>query len=175
MPPCFRRTGRLALLSVLTLGLCSCGSVLTQGTADLAGVGGAGIASAVTSNGAVTAAIGLGVQSVASSSLAFVERRVHRAEQDRIAATAGPLAVGGVAPWRISHDIPIENDEHGDVAVSRVISDGALSCKEIVFSVDHAGKAGTQRAFYVSAICRDGQSWKWASAEPATARWGSLQ
>jgi hypothetical protein len=175
MTPCFRRTGRLAFLSALTLGLCSCGSVLTQGTADLAGVGGAGIASAVTSNGAVTAAIGLGVQSVASSSLAFVERRVHRAEQDRVAAAAGPLPVGAVAPWRVSHDIPIENDEHGEVTVSRLISSGDLDCKEIVFSVDHPRKVGMQRAFYVSAVCRDGQNWKWATAEPATARWGSLQ
>ena len=170
-----RKAARLSLLSIPLLGLCSCGSVLTQGSADLAGVAGAGVASAVTSNGAVTAAIGLGVQSVASSSLAFVERRVHRAEQDRIAAAAGPLPVGGVAAWSVSHDIPIENDQHGDVSVSRVISEGELPCKEIVFSVDHDRKAGTQRAFYVSDICRDGALWKWATAEPATTRWGSLQ
>lgn len=157
------------------LCLCSCGSILTQGTADLAGVGGAGVASAVTSNGAVTAAIGLGAQSVASTGLGFVERRVHRAEQDRIAATAGPLPIGAVASWHISHSIPIENDEHGEVSVSRLISGSELACKEIVFSVDHDRKTGQQRAFFVSAICRDGLIWKWATAEPATSRWGSLQ
>ena len=175
MTLCLRRAGRLFLLSALMLGLCSCASVLTQGTADLAGVAGAGIASGVTDNGAVTAAIGLGVQSAASSGLAFVERRVHRAEQDQIAAAAGPLPVGAVAPWHVSHDIPIEDDQHGEVAVSRVISGGDLPCKEIVFSVDHARKTGTQRAFYVSDVCRDGQNWKWATAEPSTTRWGSLQ
>ncbi len=164
---------------VLLLALCSCGQVLTQGTSDLAGIAGAGVASAVTSNGAVTAAIGLGVQSLASSGLGFVERRVHRAEQDRIAGVAGPLPVGGVAPWRIAYDIPIEDDEHGEVSVSRLIGNDDLACKEIVFSVEHPRKAGTRRAFYVSAICRDGTPdhpvWKWATAEPSTARWGSLQ
>jgi len=27
----------------------------------------------------------------------------------------------------------------------------------------------------VASVCRDGDKWKWASAEPATPRWGSLQ
>lgn len=169
---------RLSGLAVL-LALASCGPVLTQGSSDLAGVAGAGVASAVTSNGAVTAAIGLGVQSLASSGLGFVERRVHRAEQDRIAGVAGPLPVGGVAPWRIAHDIPIEDDEHGEVSVSRLIGDEDLACKEIVFSVEHPRKAGVRRAFFVAAVCRDGTPehpvWKWATAEPSTARWGALQ
>ena len=161
------------LTSLLTLG--GCGSVLTEGTSDAAGIAGAGIASAVTRNGTVTAAIGLGVQSVTATGLGLVERRVHRAEQDRIAASAGPLAVGGVAHWSVAHDIPIEDDEQGEVSVSRAISTGGLDCKEIVFSVDHATRKGPQRAFYVSAVCRDGDVWRWAAAEPSTARWGTLQ
>ena len=28
---------------------------------------------------------------------------------------------------------------------------------------------------HLIAVCRDGETWKWASAEPATERWGSLQ
>ena len=170
-----RATGRIACGVALLLALSGCGSVLTEGTSDAAGVAAAGIASAVTRNGTVTAAIGLGVTSVASAGLQFAERRVHRAEQDEIAASAGTLPVGGVAPWAISHDIPIEADEHGEVAVSRVIGTGDLTCKEIVFSVDHPAQPAPQRAFYVTQICRDGAVWKWASAEPATARWGSLQ
>jgi hypothetical protein len=31
------------------------------------------------------------------------------------------------------------------------------------------------RAFYTANVCLDGKQWKWASAEPATERWGSLQ
>lgn len=163
-----------ALLPAL-LGLGGCGSVLTEGTADAAGVAGAGVASAVTNNGTVAAAIGLGVQSLASSGLSYVERDVHHAEQQRIADAAGPLPVGGFAAWQVSHDLPIESDEHGQVAVSRVISAGPLDCKEIVFSVDHPREKDIRRAFYLASICRDDGVWRWASAEPATARWGSLQ
>ena len=169
------RVVRLLFACSPVLVVCSCGAVLTQGTADVSGVAGAGVASAVTSNGAVTAAIGLGVTSLASAGLGYVERRIHRAEQDRIAAAAGPLPVGAVANWQVWHDIPIERDEHGRVAVSRIISAGDLDCKEIVFSVEQIHKVAVRRAFYLSDICRDGIRWKWALAEPATTRWGALQ
>ena len=169
------RVARFLLACSPVLVVCSCGAALTQGTADVSGVAGAGVASAVTSNGAVTAAIGLGVTSLASTGLGYVERRVHRAEQDRISAAAGPLPVGAVAEWQVSHDIPIEHDEHGRVTVSRIIGTGDLDCKEIVFSVEQTHKAVLRRAFYLSDICRDGTRWKWALAEPATTRWGALQ
>ncbi len=166
---------RIGLIPLLLLAEAGCGSVLTEGTSDAAGVAGAGVASAVTSNGTVTAAIGLGVQSLAASGLRLVEKRVHAREQDRIAAAAGPLPVGGVAPWQVSHSIPIEDDKHGEVSVSRVIGGGDLACKEIVFSVDRIRAHRPQRTVFVTTICRDGDGWKWASAEPATSRWGALQ
>lgn len=166
---------KLALLLGVLLNLAGCGSVLTQSTSDAAGVAGAGIASAVTHNGSVAAAIGLGVQSIASSGLGFVERRVHHREQERIAEAAGPLPVGAVAPWHVVHTIPIEPDQHGEVTVSQVFGGSLFACKEIVFSVDHRDKAGTRRHFYVTTICRDDGRWHWAEAEPATSRWGALQ
>ncbi|CAM8789269.1 hypothetical protein NCM_04858 [Burkholderia pseudomallei] len=63
------------------------------------------------------------------------------------------------------------------MTVSRLISVGPLDCKEIVFSVDTdaKGNEAAQSGFYVATICRDGPAWKWASAEPATGRWGALQ
>ncbi len=166
---------RLLPVLALLLGLTGCGSVLTEGTSAAAGVAGAGIASAVTNNGTVTAAVGLGTQAAAATGLAFVERRVHGAEQNRIAATAGQLPVGGVGAWSVSHDIPIEADEHGEVSVSREIGAGDLACKEIVFSVETRQNTAPFRSFYVASVCRDGDHWKWASAEPAVSRWGTLQ
>ncbi len=171
----FRSPARFLVLPALLLTLSNCGSLITEGTSTAAGVAGAGVASAVTNNGTVTAAIGLGVQSLASSGLGFVERRVHRAEQDQIAAAAGALPVGGIARWSVSHDIPIEDDEHGQVSVSREIGGGDLACKEIVFSIDRVRDHQPDPAFYVASVCRDGGLWKWATAEPATSRWGSLQ
>ncbi|MCB8881832.1 hypothetical protein ACELLULO517_16410 [Acidisoma cellulosilytica] len=157
------------------LALSGCGSVLTEGTSAGAGVAGAGIASAVTKNGSVTAAIGLGTQAAAATALGFVERSVHADEQQRIASVAGPLPIGGVAHWSVDHAIPIEADAHGEVAVSREISAAPLACREIVFSVDQIHKHQSDRQFFVTDICRDGKAWRWASAEPAVARWGTLQ
>lgn len=167
----------LVVVSAVLLGLSltGCESVLTETTADVAGIAGAGAANAVTSNAALATGIGLGIQSGARFGLQFVERRVHGAEQDRIAAAAGPLPVGGVAEWSVRHRIPIEPDEHGEVVVTRLLGGGDMLCKDIIFSVDHTVKGGLRRGFYTASVCRDGTAWRWATAEPATARWGTLQ
>lgn len=165
---------RIALLAV-PLTLAGCGSLLTEGAADLAGVAGAGAAAAVTDNAAAAAAIGLGVRSLASEGVKYAARRVHREEQDAIAAVAGPLEPGAVAPWSIRHRIPIEPNKRGELVVSRAFGAGAIRCKELVFSVDVTARGAEDRGFYMATICQDGTRWRWASAEPATERWGNLQ
>lgn len=156
--------------------MAGCQSLLTEGTADVAGIAGAGVAGAISKNAVVGAAVGLGVRSLAAEGLRYVERRVHRTEQDAIAVAAGPLEPGAVAPWAVRHTLPIEDDEQGEVTVSRRIGSGSFTCKEIVFSVDVQKRdAPLRRAFYTATICRDGETWRWASAEPATERWGGLQ
>jgi len=166
---------RLFLLLILAGGLSGCGSVLSATTSDVAGIAGAGVAGAVTKSPAAAAGIGLGIAAGANAGLQYVERDVHRAEQDRIAEAAGPLALGVVGHWSVSHTIPIEDDEHGDLVVTRLIGADDFNCKEIVFSVDTMEKKVPRRAFYTATVCQDGTAWKWASAEPATARWGALQ
>lgn len=157
------------------LGLMGCGSLLTETTADVAGIAGAGAANAVTKSAALATGIGLGIQAGANAGLQYVERRVHAAEQDRIAAAAGPLPVGAVGNWSVRHRIPIEDDEQGQLVVTRVLGGGGMLCKEIIFSVDRRTTHRARRAFYTADICKDGPVWRWASAEPATPRWGSLQ
>ena len=129
----------------------------------------------MTKDAAAATGIGLGIAAGASAGLQYVERNVHRAEQDRIAEAAGPLPPGIVGHWSVTHTIPIENDEHGDLVVTRLVGSADFNCKEIIFSVDTMVKKTPNRAFYTAAVCLDGTNWKWASAEPATARWGSLQ
>jgi flavin-binding protein dodecin len=148
---------------------------LNEGTAAGAGIAGAAIAHGVTHNAAVTTGIGLGVQAAARAGLQYAERKVHQVEQDSIAAAAGALPTGGIGRWQVSHSVPIEANEQGEVTVSRVLGSAGFQCKEIVFSVDHAETTGITREFYTATICRDGRQWKWATAEPATERWGSLQ
>jgi len=162
-----------ALLLALSLG--GCGSFLTESTATGAGIAGAGIAGAVSHNAVVGAGIGLGVAAAANAGLLYVERDVHTNTQDSIAAAAGPLSEGDVATWHSTHTIPIELDEHGEVAVSRTIQGPNFLCKEIIFSVDSNQQPPAPRAFFTASVCRDGEQWRWATAEPATARWGALQ
>jgi flavin-binding protein dodecin len=166
---------RYFLLFACVGALSGCGSLLTASTADVAGIAGAGIANAVSKNPAAATGIGLGVAAAANAGLQYAERDVHRVEQDQIAQTAGPLAPGVVGHWSVTHTVPIENDEHGDLVVTRLVGAADFNCKEIVFSVDTIEKQVPKRAFYTATVCQDGANWKWASAEPATARWGSLQ
>jgi hypothetical protein len=162
----------IALLSLLLAG---CASIVNTGSAEIAGITGAALASAVTRNAGVAAGIGLGAQAGARAGIQYAQRRVHRAAQTRIAQAAGPLAVGDVAPWQSEHRELLSEGEQGRVTVSRVISVTDLECKEIVFSVDSVVEEAPRSAFYVAMVCRDGAAWKWASAEPATERWDGLQ
>ncbi len=170
-----RQRGPILLLAISLLTLSGCGSLLTEGTADVAGIAGAGAATAVTKSAAGATAIGLGVRSLASEGLKYATRRIHGNEQDAIAQAAGPLEPGTLQSWSIRHTLPVEDDEAGQVVVSRAFGAGAFRCKEIVFSVDTTTRKGPQRAFYTAMICQDGAAWRWASAEPATERWGGLQ
>jgi len=180
-PEARRGWGNATVLVALSLAFASalsgCSSFYTEGATAGAGIAGAALAAKVTSNAAVATGIGLGAVVAARAGVQYSERVVHRNTQDGIAKIAGPLEVGAIAPWSVTHSMPIEDDEHGRVTVSRTISAGALDCKEIVFSVDHIATKNVpaSSAFYVASICRDGENWKWASAEPATERWGALQ
>ncbi|ANB71668.1 hypothetical protein [Paraburkholderia phytofirmans] len=166
-----------ALAVAITSALSGCSSLYSEGATAGAGIAGAALAAKVTSNAAVATGIGLGAVAAARAGVQYSERVVHKNTQDGIAKIAGPLDVGAIAAWSVTHSVPIEDDEHGRVTVSRTISAGALDCKEIVFSVDQTATRNVpaSSAFYVASICRDGDNWKWASAEPATERWGALQ
>jgi hypothetical protein len=169
-----RRVPHCFLLLPL-LALPGCQSLVTEATSSVAGIAGASIADGVGADAAVTTGIGLGVQALGRAGLQYAQRRIHRTAQLRIAAAAGNLPVGGVAAWETRHRIPLEPNERGEVTVSRIVSVAPLACKEILFSVQEGTEAAPRRAFYIAAICRDGTTWRWASAEPATERWGSLQ
>lgn len=173
---------RLVVPVGVSLLLAGCSSLLTQSAGAGAGVSAAAVSNALTKNGAITAGIGLGTQAAAIAGVQYLEKRVHANEQDAIAAAAGPTPVGAVDTWRVDHTIPIEDDQHGELTVTRELmpalpSGGliAFQCKEIVFSVDTEAHKQPQRNFYTATVCLDGATWKWATAEPATARWGALQ
>lgn len=168
-----RRRPAAALLLASLLALTGCDSLVNEGSAELAGLGSAALAGAVTRDTAITAGIGVGVLSATRAGLDYTRRRLQRAEQDSIAAAAGPLAPGAVARWSVTHSNPMGTDHAGQVAISREIGALGLACREIVFSV--AGEVEAETEFFTAIICRQGERWKWASAEPATEHWGALQ
>jgi hypothetical protein len=152
-----------------------CASVVNTGSSEIAGVGGAAVATAVTSNGAVATGIGLAVQAATRAGVQYAQRRTHQSVQNEIARAAGALEVGAVGRWHIDPAGALEREQQGRVTVSRVISATELTCKEAVFSVDNVVENVPRSAFYVAIVCRDGERWKWASAEPSTERWDGLQ
>jgi hypothetical protein len=160
---------RLLLLPGL-LGGCD----VLRAAPHIAGAGAAIISGAGTANPGVGVAIGLGVTAVTDYALKYYGRSRQDATQDAIASAASPLPPGGHAPWRIDHRIPIGN-ERGEVHVVRSIDNPLAPCREIMFSVeDGEGEAAT-RDWFAAQICRQGERWRWASAEPAVERWGALQ
>jgi hypothetical protein len=164
------------LLAACGLGLGGCSSLIAESASAGAGIAGGALAGARTDNAGLAAGIGIGVQAAARAGVQYGERRIHGEIQQQIAEVAGPLDVGQVKPWKTTPSLPLEPREAGRVTVSRVISRGELHCKEIVISVERSGdKALAVSGFYVAAICRSGRQWAWASAEPATERWGALQ
>ncbi|MFT8244456.1 hypothetical protein [Roseomonas sp. BN140053] len=166
---------RLAAVLLLVGPLGACAAFQGEASADLAGIGGAAVADAVGAGAGVTTGIGFGVRAATRAGLQYAQRRVHGAAQNRIAAAAGDLPVGGIAPWNTDHAVPLEPEERGRVTVSRIISAGTLSCKEVVFSVEAEERGQPRQSFFTAILCRDGAEWRWASAEPATERWGNLQ
>ena len=164
------------IVAFFALASTGCSSLLAEAGSAGAGIASGALASAVTDNAGVATGIGIGVQAATRAGIQYGQRKIHGEAQNQIAQVAGPLKVGQVQPWQTAHSLPLEPEEAGRVAVSRVISTGELDCKEIVFSVDRsAGEKLPTSGFYIASICRSGSRWDWASAEPATARWGALQ
>ncbi|WP_211465293.1 hypothetical protein [Collimonas silvisoli] len=152
-------------------------AVALSGCNSIGGFAGAaaGVASgAVTSNPAVGYAIGIGVQAATDATTKYIFRNWQKAEQDEIAAIVGQLDVGQSRRWAIVHQIGYGN-EHGEVRVTRLIDTPLALCKEVILSVDTGEGAQSNRAWYTASACRSDDVWKWAVAEPAVERWGSLQ
>jgi hypothetical protein len=164
---------RLALVVLATAPLLGCGQA-----ADLTAAVAGGGAALVSGNPAVGFAVGVGVRAATAASLQRVVRVRHRAMQDAVATVIGDLEPGETRPWRIDYDIPIGN-QHGEVRLVRVLDNALAPCREALFSVDEdedeAAAPEAPRQWFLTTACRQDDRWKWAAAEPAPARWGSLQ
>lgn len=171
------KTITLAICSFLLLNLTACSSFVSEGTGAAAGVAGVAIANQVTDNAAAATGIGLGVQAAAKAGLQYAQRLTRGEEQDAIAEAASSLGIGEIATWKVDHALPLEANAYGQVSVSRLVVALGNQCKELVFSVIPTDTVNPtiDQQFYVATVCLHDQQWRWANAEPATERWGSLQ
>ncbi|RYI16139.1 MAG: hypothetical protein EON48_10760 [Acetobacteraceae bacterium] len=146
------------------------------GCSSVGGIVGAvtGTAAAVGSgNPAVGAAVGVGTRAAADYGIRYASRRWHRTEQDALATAVGTMTVGEARPWEVRHALPFGNAQ-GEVRVLRAIATPLAECKEVLFSVVSGEATEATRQWFVTSACRQAEGWKWAAAEPATERWGSL-
>lgn len=129
----------------------------------------------VTANPFVAYAAGVGAEAAIQSLQKYLGRRLHAGEQDNIATTVAKLAPGQSGPWRIHYALGIDS-EHGDVTVLKTIATPLTTCKDVAFTVIAGDKPNAGRGLFITSICRESDgTWRWAEAEPATARWGFLQ
>ena len=164
------RRRRLSLLPAAIL-LSGCGMV-----ADVSGIATGGTVGALTANPVVGYSVGMGTRAAVNAGVNYVVRDLHQDEQDVIAGVAASLGPGQTQLWRIDHGLPFGYaDENGAVQVTRLIETPIATCKEILFTVEDGEGAKATRGLYVGTVCRQGETWKWASAEPAVERWGYLQ
>nr|WP_294519709.1 hypothetical protein [uncultured Rhodopila sp.] len=157
----------VALAAVLPLAACNSVSEIT-------GLITGGAAGAATGSPAVGFLVGVTVDAAANAGVSYVTRVWHGAEQDAIARAAADVPEGEEVPWRIVHPLPIGN-EHGRLRVVRAIESPLAACKEIAFSVDEGTGEKLKREWFITSICKQDKTWKWAAAEPAVERWGYLQ
>jgi len=126
-------------------------------------------------NPAVGVAVGISVRAATDAGLNRLFRGLRSDEQDRIAEMAGRLEVGDRQSWAVHHLFSF-GDEAGEVQVLGRIDNALATCKEVLFSVIGGKRAAPTREWFVTQACvRSDGRWRWAAAEPATGRWGTLQ
>lgn len=128
----------------------------------------------VSSNPAIGIGVGIVVQVATDEAVNREMKSLHGDQQDAIAVAAGASTIGQSQPWSVKHVLPVENG-HGEVRVLREFSSALATCKEFAFSVADGNGPNAHEDWFVASTCKQVSGWKWASAEPAVARWGNLQ
>jgi hypothetical protein len=157
-----------AALLAVALGGCSSVGGFTGAVAGAA-------TGTFSTNPAVGVAVGVSVMAATDAAMHRVFRDMQADEQDRIAEIAGSLDVGERRSWKIHHLFSY-GDEAGELQVVDSIDNALARCKQVAFSVIGGPRDAPTREWFVTQACmRSDGRWRWAAAEPATGRWGTLQ
>lgn len=158
------------ILTGLSLPIAGCGLV-----GPVSGAVAGSATAAVTANPFVGYATAVGVNAGIDEVQKYIARVRDNAEQDAIIASIAAMQPGDVRDWRIVHEIPMFDDEHGTVQVTRVIDTALARCKEVLFTVETGEGGHVKETSFITTACQDGSDWRWAEAEPAASRWGYFQ
>jgi predicted aminopeptidase len=161
---------KAAALCLMTGALAGCSSI--GGFTGAA----AGIATgAATTNPAIGVGVGVAVQAATDAAVQRVYRNMQDTEQTLIARAAGNMTPGEKRVWAAHYAISFF-DEHGEVQVLNQTQNALTACREVAFSViSGKGDAATSQ-WFITQVCRGSdEQWRWAAAEPAVGRWGTLQ
>ena len=156
-------------LAALSLAVGGCNTL-----GAVAGVATGAAAATASANPAVAYGVAVGSKAATDAVVRRLSTKRHEREQDQIVRAIGALRPGQTAPWAIRHRVPLFDDAHGSVTVVRDIPNALAPCKEVVFVVVAGRGPSSPSHAYVTTACRQGQAWKWATAEPATERWRFL-
>ena len=163
-------TRELSRFALLLLGPCLLIGCRTIGA--VAGAAAGASVGTISSNPLIGYSVAVGVNAGIDDLEDYIARVRQNAEQDAIVQAVGTMNVGDMRYWKIVHTIPMFDNEHGEMRVTRMITNPLTECKEVLFTVD---KGNVPQAIYTTSACQDTQGWKWAAAEPAIERWGYLQ
>ncbi len=155
-------------------------AAVLSGCNALGGITGAVVGAAsgtATGNPGVGIAVAIGVKTAVDAAQKKFDRYWHVAEQRSIAVQIGALEVGAEAPWEVRHIVPYQ-DSQGRERVLRAFSSALAECKEALFTVEDEEDTKPADAqpvqHYLTTACRGEEGWRWALAEPAVGRWGTL-
>jgi hypothetical protein len=129
-----RRTAlRPCAAAILALGLGGCELANITAT-EFSGIAAGALAGGISGDPLVAIGVGLAARYAVRSGIAYGHRALQGRIQSTIAATAGPLAEGEVAPWAVTGGLPVRRPR-GRVEVTRAFGE-AIACKEITYSID---------------------------------------
>lgn len=144
-------------------------------TGAVSGAVAGGVMGTVTVNPIVGYATAVGVNAGVDELQNYIARTRQNAEQDAILTAVADMQTGEVKAWKIVHKIPMFDNEHGTMQVTRDIQTPLTDCKEVLFTVDKGKPPKVKQTPYITSACQDGGQWKWAETEPAVSRWGYFQ
>ncbi len=142
--------------------------------ATLPGITAGAATSSVTGNPAWGLTVAVATNAAVDAGVKYVMKRFSAAEQQEIANAIAQSVPGEERRWRVEQPIPYGNNKGRTIVVSES-ANALTTCKKALFSVEDTVDDKPVEHWYTLDVCKNGQYWLWAQAEPSVHRWGSLQ